>query len=220
MNRKYVIFSTYFLLLAGIAYCSQPSLPLSSLISFRNITENGTVNGTEVQKFTFKIIRFKDCNSTKDSFHVKQLVYPENVQIPGHIKFNGSGVVEKNLPNDWNIKYALKIKMPWVGWVNVPCFGSCEIRSICNKTILDECKISIARLNMDPEKVCRCDYEPGSYELPTINIPIDIPILRDEAIKDYMTTNARGREIRLDVTLRSASDSKRFGCLNGLLKML
>lgn len=74
-------------------------------------------------------------------------------------------------------------------------FYHSEIRSICNKTILDECKnniANIAKLNLDPEKVCRCNYEPGSYEIPTIKIPIDIPLLRDEAIKDYMTTNAKG----------------------------
>lgn len=63
-------------------------------------------------------------DSTKDSFHLKELNYPEEVEIPGKIQFNGSGIVEKHLPDDWNIRFGLKIKMPWVGWVNVPCFGS------------------------------------------------------------------------------------------------
>jgi hypothetical protein len=49
--------------------------------------------------------------------------YQKEIKLPGSIKFNASIAVSKQLPEDWNIELNMKIEMPFLGWVDVPCPG-------------------------------------------------------------------------------------------------
>ena len=60
--------------------------------------------------------------NSKDLFRIRRLFYPKIFNLPGSLEINGTFLINRQLPKDWNLSADISIKSR-LGWISIPCDG-------------------------------------------------------------------------------------------------